>query len=578
MSTSSSVSSGSGLDYSSWITKLVAIKQAKIDTVSAQVTAVQTKESALTTVKSYYTSLSDAIQKITDAKLNSTDNVFTQKSVSSSSEAITATATASAIAQTVKVSVSKLATSTQAQSTAVAGSYVSGTTTIGEISEGSITDGNFSVYVDGVKHSIAVDSKSTMSSIVSSLTDAGVTAKIEKGELSITGTKISIGSTSDTSNFAKVMSLVKDADGNYASSKPLFETNTSTSLMSAKFAGGTVTAGTFKIGNDEFTVDSSTTMDSLVSKINSSTKANVSAYWDSNSGKMVLESKDQGAVNINIEIPETGGSNFTDIMKLTSGGKLIEGSQTLGDNATLTINGTEITSTSNTITSDISGITGLTLTLKDKTTSAVSIAVTANNSSVTSAINSFVSAFNTVITNTDTATSKTGYLKGESILSGIKNNLRKNATSEVVGAEGYKTLASIGITTGAWGTDASADTTKLVVDSTKLSEALAKDPTAVMKLLVGDSTNDGVLTKLATTINSATNSTNGYFTKRAASYEGQVTRLNDKISRQNTELTRYQASLEKKFAAMDSLISNLQNQASQLDSMLSQINNSNKSK
>ena len=86
--TTSGLSSGSGIDYTSWITALVAVKQAKIDKISAQVTTVKTSGSALSTVKSYYSSLSDSIQKITDARLNSVDNVFTKKAATSSSEEI----------------------------------------------------------------------------------------------------------------------------------------------------------------------------------------------------------------------------------------------------------------------------------------------------------------------------------------------------------------------------------------------------------------------------------------------------------------------------------------------------------
>lgn len=583
MSTTSSVSGGSGLDYSSWITKLVSIKQAQIDKVSAQVTAVNNKESALTTMKSYYSGLSDAIQKITDAKLNTVDNIFTKKAAKSSSDAITASVTSSALTQNVKVSVSKLATSTKAQSATnpndhtVAGAFAGYTTKISDVSEGAIKSGNFSLYVGGVKHSITVDTTSTLQSVVDSIKDAGADATITDGKLSITGSDLSLGSTSDTSNFSSVMSLVKNVDGSYGSSKPLFETNTSTALVSSKFAGGAITEGKFTIGNDEFTVDSTKTLDSLISEINKSTKANVNAYWDSNSGKLVLESKDVGAVNINIETPTTGGSNFTDIMKLTSGGALAAGSQTLGDNAELTINGTAITSTSNTITSDVSGISGLTLTLKAQTTSTADVTVSSDTSAVTSAISAFVSAFNTAVTNTDTATKSTGYLKGESILTGLKNKIRTTATADVTGADGYTTLASIGITTGKVSTDTSAKTTSLVIDSTKLSKALADDPNAVMKLLIGDKTTDGVMTKLATTVDNSLNSTNGYFAKRETSYEGQVDRLNAKISRQTTALTKYQADLEKKFAAMDKLVSNLQNQASQMDNMLTQINSSKKS-
>lgn len=587
---------GSGLDYQSWITKLVAIKQADIDKVSAKVTNVTNKESALSTIKTAYTTLQSSINSF--YSLTQKDDPFNQKAVKSSSDAVTASVSAYAAVQNVKVSVTQLATATTAQSSSVVAKAVSGNTLLSKAAEGAIEDGNFSIYVTSngttTKQSISVASTDKLSDVMGRINGiSGLTASVTDGKLTIAGSSgqtISIGSSSDSSNFANVFSLSKNEDGSYTSSKPVFETDSTVALTSTTFAGGSVTAGKFKIGNAEFTIDSATTLDGLIGKINSNKDAGVNAYWDSNSGKLVLESTNEGAVNINVE---SGTSNFTDIMGLTSGGSIISASQSLGQNAKLSINGTSITSSSNTVTSDVSGITGLTLTLNSKTVNeatgvdtAAKVAVSQDTTKVASAITKFVTAINTLISQTDTATGSNGTLHGENILSSLRNKLRMNATSGVTGQDGYTSLADIGITSGEIGTDPGAATNQLVIDNDKLTAALTQDPAAVKSLLVGftsvDSegknvSNDGVLTQLKATVTNALNPVNGYFVTRKASYESQIGSLNKTIDNKTEALKKYQAQLETKFGLMDKIISSLQSQAAQMDKQLG-ISSSNSDK
>lgn len=563
---------GSGIDYDSWITKLVAVKQAKIDDVSSQVSTIQKKESALSTLKTNYSSLLDKIKAFTDSY--SSSNVFKKKTATSSSDAVSASATSSATAQKLSVSVTSLATSTVAKSTDTIASAITGATKLSDIAEGAIKDGTFSVYKDGTKYSFNIDSTTTLGDLLTNVTNTtGLAATVSAdGKVSIgagSTSTVVVGSNADTSNISKVLSMVKNVDGSYSSSKSIFSTDTSAALTSTSFAKGAVTAGKFTIGTAEFTIDGTTTMDDLIININKNKDAGVTASWDSNAGKLVLTATDGGAVNINVE---AGTSNFTDIMGLTNGGSLVAGSQELGTNAVLSINGTTITSASNTVTSDISGIAGLTLTLNDKTTSAANISITADSDSMKTAVNDLVTAFNTVMTQTDSATGKDGTLRGESVLNMVRNSIRSEATQSITTTGNYKTLADIGITTGAIGSSTSANTNILIVDTSKLTAALENDPDSVQKLLIGDDGASGVLGKLQTTVGNSLNETNGYFVKRNTSYEDQVDKLNDKITRMNSDLKRYQASLEAKFSAMDTLISNLQSQAQQMDSLIGNNN------
>lgn len=559
---------GSGIDYESWITKLVAIKQAKIDDVSSQVSTIQKKESALSTLKTNYSSLLDKIKAFTDSY--SSSNVFKKKTATSSSDAVSVTATSSATAQDLKVTVTSLATATVAKSTDTIAAAINSSTKLSDIAEGAITDGTLSIYKDGTKYSFNVDKTTTLGDLLTNIKNTtGLDATVSSdGKVSIgagSSSTVVVGSNADTSNISKVLSLVKNDDGSYSSSKSIFSTDTTAALTSTSFAKGTVTAGTFTIGTAQFTVDSTKTMDDLIAEINKNKDAGVTASWDSNAGKLVLTATDEGAVNINIE---AGTSNFTDIMGLTSSGSLASGSQTLGTNAVLSINGTTITSASNTVTSDVTGIAGVTLTLNDKTTSTANISVSADNDAMKTAVNDFVSAFNSVMSQTASATGKTGTLNGESVLNMLKNSVRGEVTQSATNTGSYKTLADIGITTGAIGSSTKANTDMLVVDSSKLAAALADDPDSVKKLLTGDDGASGVLGKMQTTLSNSLNETNGYFVKRNTSYEDQVDKLNDKITKMTDELEKYQKTLEAKFSAMDKLISNLQSQATQMDSLL----------
>lgn len=571
---------GSSFPIDSWISQLVAVKQTAIDSITNEQTMVSSRNSALSTVKSSYSSLLSAMQTFTDAKFGTATDIFAKNSATTSdSSVVSATVTSAAAKQNLKVIVSQLATSTVAQTASgvQASGYIDADTKFSSLSNGEAVKGSLSVYVDGAKTNVSIETNDTIGMILNKIkaADTSISATVTDGKINISsnaGKSIVVGSVSDTSNFVDVTSLKKTGAA-YESSKSIFEANTKVALTSADAGfSSLIKAGSFKIGDAAFTIDSTTTLQGLLSDINNSTKANVSAYWDANSGKMVVTSKDQGAYNINIE---NVSGNFTDVMGLTTStydsdgkvtsSKIATGSQTLGDVAILKINGTQITSSSNTVTSDISGLTGVTLNLKTVSTDltkAATVSVSPDNSTVTSSLNTFISAFNTALSNTDEATGSDGYLYGESTLNMIRNNIRTLATASVSSSSVYKSLADIGITTGAVGATLDADTDKLVVDSTKLAEALNTHPEEVKKLLIGDGTNEGVFSKLFSVVDNSLDSVNGFFATKAKTYTEEISNYSDKIDKQTTALEDYRTSLVEKFSAMDTMIAKLNQQLS----------------
>ena len=291
-------------------------------------------------------------------------------------------------------------------------------------------------------------------------------------------------------------------------------------------------------------------------------------------GKLVIKSRTTGSAFVNIE---AGTSNFTDIMGYTTSEWAADGSldvtrmnidtQEVGENARVQINGTTYTSTSNTITSDVSRIKGLTINLKGLTEgTAVTLTVERDKETLANAISDVVDSYNELMKNVDEAIATEGALHGETTLKLIRNQLRNMMTSSDAGTTIFRNLDSIGISVS----DASASnisTTNeaiinLAFDKDKFLDAFEADQDAVKELLIGGANNTGIFTKVETLLESALQSVTGYFSSADDAYRREINRLDDKIAKANEDVERYRARLEAKFSAMDMLIAQMQQQYS----------------
>ena len=567
----------SGMDTSSWIEALVSIKQQSVTSLQTKQTNLEKSKSVLDTVKSSVSNLRSSVEKLTDAKFGSSFDLFAKNAVTSSNDGVvTATATTDAARQSLDIVVNQLATSTTATSTY--NSKINNETVFNKLSSGNAEEGKFSVFVDGKKTEIEIEEDEKLGSIISKLNAIdGVNASMTDGKVSISAENdenIVIGSSSDEANFASVLGLVRDSEtGNYESYTSVSAVNTSDKLVDIF---GDSVKGTFTIGNEEFTVDDSTTLKSLIGSINAKADTGVNAYWDASAGGLVLKSKSDGAFNINIE---AGTSDLTDKFGFTSSvfdeeaGKynssLVQSTQVLGDYAKLNINGTDVISSSNTVTSDISGIDGLTLTLKSVTKEndegvkeATTVSVAQDTDSLISAVKSFIDSYNKTIETIDDKTSKNGALSGDTSLTNIRNSLRRTATSANANAE-LKVLANIGITTGS--ASNSVDTSgvnKLQLDEEKFKEALNNNPEAVKQLLIGDNkgteSSGGILNNIEKITEDSLTSTTGYFDNKAKSYTSQIDALKTSITNAQSKVDSYKERLQKQFANMEKAIASIQ--------------------
>lgn len=561
----------SGLDTSSWVEAFVSVKQQKVTALQTDLKSKQTVKNTLNDTRSKFTTLRSAIEKLTDAKFGGAMDLFAKNSVTSSdTDIFTATATASATRQSYDITVQQLATYTKATSKNAASAVADDNTKLKNL---GISDGTLTAYVNGQKYSVNINDTNTLGDLKAKLAGFGVKTEIDdSGVLSFSaqneGDTIHIGATTDSSNLTSLIGLTQQEDGSYKSTNSLFKATVASKLISEDSGFNTqIKEGTFTIGGATFKITDKTTLSSLISEINNNDDAQAYAFWDDAAGKLSITSKKEGASYVNIE---AGTSNFTDVMGFTTSewnddgtvksSKMYTEAQELGKNAQFTINGTKMTSTSNTVTSDISRMDGITLTLKKVSTEesgTSTLKVTQDTSGLVEAVKSFVSAYNDVLSNVDEVTANGADLHGETSLTSLRNTIRSYATAKNTSNNGvYSLLSEIGISTSsADGNNLNADTNSLTLDEDKLKKALEENPESVKSILTGEG---GVLTMMEDAVEQSLKATSGFFDVKTSTLDSDIKKMETKIKKQNTYISTYKAQLEKKFSAMETTIAQMQ--------------------
>lgn len=444
----------------------------------------------------------------------------------------------------------------------------------------NISDGTLSIYGNGVKATVEVHSDETFGELRTRIAAALPDVDIEfddNGYLRIfskSGGAVRVGATNDTSNIVAVCGFLNNESGDVTSARQLYKINSTSKITdTGLFRRGDVTEGTFTIGDAVFNITDTTTLENLISQINSSASANATAYWDSVDGKLVIKSRSTGASLINIE---AGTSNFTDIMGYTTTERAADGSinstkintnyQEMGTNASFSINGTKFTSTSNTVGSDITRIKGVTLNLKgiSEEGSSTTLTIEKDDDTLTNAVSDAVDAYNELIKNVDKEIAMGGTLSDQSTLKFIRNQIRSLMTSSIAGSNVFRNLDAVGISLDAAnaGDISTTNINVLSFDKEKFIKAFDSDSEALKALLVGTDSQKGIFMQVESMLESALTSASGYFSSAEKSYTTKISQIDNKITKAQKSVERYRARLESKFSAMDMLIANMQNQYS----------------
>ncbi len=264
----------------------------------------------------------------------------------------------------------------------------------------------------------------------------------------------------------------------------------------------------------------------------------------------------------------------------------------IAQQANFTVDGIEVVSNSNTITDVIEGVT-----LNLSETSAVSdigplveytatkMDVVADSEALKTKISTFVSMYNKIMewiissygdkttTTTDSTTNKTTtttnistLLRGDVTINTIKRGLQSILTNVVDNSGPLNILSEIGISTNLDGT--------LTLDNDDLDAAISTHgQEAMVKLLAGDNTADGVMKNFNSYLLDITSTSEGMYAQKEDRQESRIKQLDQDIAYKTTLYDRMEATMKLRFTAMEKLVSSLNS----LSSYLTQLSNQNSS-
>jgi flagellar hook-associated protein 2 len=286
--------------------------------------------------------------------------------------------------------------------------------------------------------------------------------------------------------------------------------------------------------------------------------------------RLLLTSDDSGVENgINIAVNTTSGDLSGFAYDYNGGTPITNMAQTvMAQDAEITLNGLDISSSTNTFSEALPGVT---LEVKKISDSPVSVGVNLDEGSAKEALSGFVETFNSLIENLDALskynpdTQEASILTGDSLVRSLKSTMRNQIITQFGDdAAAIKTFVDLGIKTGADG--------KLSIDNEILDEAL-------------DNNFDGVIAfanaagEAVDTIADSYLGPGGTINSRQDSLRSGIDQIFDDRAALNTRLTLLEASLVKKYSALDTLLSGLQSTSNFITSQLATLdfsNNSNK--
>jgi flagellar hook-associated protein 2 len=551
MATDLSISGlASGFDWKSVVTQLAQAERSPETLWKASQNVINAKNTTFGRIQTFLSSLQTDVKALKDSSL------FASRTASSSDSTIaTASASTSAATGAYSFNISQLATAAKINGTSDIGKAIAADGNLNAVTVGdagfatAATAGTFTI--NGKQITIATtDTLQSVFDQIATATGNAVTASYSSSTDKITLTsssEIVLGSATDTSNFIQVAQLYNNGSGSISSSSALGRARVTDTLSSSRLAtpitDGGSGAGQFTINGVAISYDAnSDSIQNVLDRINNSA-AGVTASYDTQYDRFVLTNNSTGDMGIAMQ-DNTG--NFLAATGLSAG------TLTHGKNLLYTLNGNsqQLVSTTNSIDSTSSNISGLTVTALD--TGTVTVTVNSDTSKIKTAIQNFIKDYNTVQsyigTQTASSTDSTGkvsagILAGDMDANGIATNLRSISFAPTGGlSDTLNQLANLGISTNG------KDNTITLSDSAALDSALATNLSAVQKLFADSTT--GVAVKLDTYLTN-TIGDDGSLVKHQTALTKQSSSIDSQIASLEKVITAESAAWTKAFQAME---------------------------
>ncbi len=301
-------------------------------------------------------------------------------------------------------------------------------------------------------------------------------------------------------------------------------------------------SGLVTIKDKSYTIDLSTaTLNSIAAAINADPPTGTTA-------SVVSVTDDDYVTTYKLKLTNVGFSDLTDQNNVLETLGMLEGVRkntiTAGQNASLTLDGFPITSSSNAVTKAIEGVT-LNLASITPASTPVEVKILADNDKLIDDLTIFLGNISDILVaiknqNTYSATDSKALL-GDVNLSAIKNNITNALFAEESGNTLYKNLSSAGISFAADGT--------IKMDTDALKTALTKNRTDVVTMLK----NFG--TSLYESMNVYVDPYTGTLKDITESIQNEITRLNTRLAEMDERFEQQAEIMRKRYNALESLIS-----------------------
>lgn len=330
--------------------------------------------------------------------------------------------------------------------------------------------------------------------------------------------------------------------------------SSSTALPAGSFTITTGSGGTATI-----TTDGTETLSDVAQQINGDGLGlTASVLTDASGSRLTIVANSSGSAS-NFSISGSSGFGFTQAVT--------------GGNASLTVDGINISSASNTVSGAIPGLTLNLLSASPGT--QVSLGVAPNTSQATQAINQFVTDYNTAISGVNaqftfnSSTNSEGPLAGDTTVLNLQNDLLGALDYTYSPSSGTTTvpnLSSMGITVNNDGT--------LSVDSSALQSALSNNFGDVQSFFQGSAFN-GFANTLDQQLTTFIAPDNGAFTVDLQNIGSENTTLQDDITNfQTNYIQPLQTKLQNDYSQAEILLQQLPVEMKQISTELGQNNSS----
>lgn len=544
----------SGFDWRALIDQLSDVERTPQKRLVSEAQTIQTRKTAYDSINTQLSVLQNRA-----AELNDPDLFDARLGSSSDEDKATVSTGIGAALGTYVFTIDQLATAAVRRGTANIGSPLSATTDVSGVTLSSapvataITAGT--ITVNGKQITIAAtDTLQGVFDKIATATAGEVSASYDpttdKISLASSAGELVLGSATDTSNFLRVMRLSNNGTATATSSAAIGSVQLSSAIASANLAtaldtgGGT---GEFKINGVAISFTASDSLSDILTRINDS-EAGVNASYDSVNDRFQLTNKVTGDLGVALE-DVTG--NFLAATGI-SGGTLVRGKDLL-----YTLNGGgQLSSHSNTITDETSGVTGLSV--EAIATGSITATVTSDTDKISKAISDFVEAYNKAqsIIDTNTASSTdaagkvtAGTLAGEREAYTISADLRRLVTTTLTAASGtIKRLENLGITTN-------GDNDQLSIsDSEKLESALTTSLSEVRSLFMDE--DEGLASTLEEYLE-GTVGDEGILPEKQNNLDDQINDISEQITSLERQVQNNRQALIASFVAMEQAQQNI---------------------